>query len=73
MFNINEDKFVAKLTRNSDRTKVEKEVEADSHIEARELFKSMKSFWKKYFFSWEKFQNAVCQTLTILEPNFDKF
>ena len=49
MFNINEDKFVAKLTRNSDRTKVEKEVEADSHIEARELFKSMKSFWEKYF------------------------
>ena len=44
MFNINEDKFVAKLTRNSDRTKVEKEVEADSHIEARELFKTMKGY-----------------------------
>ena len=44
MFNINEDKFVAKLTRISDGTKVEKEVEADSYTEARELFKSMDGF-----------------------------
>ena len=44
MSNINEDKFVAKLTRISDGTKVEKEVEAVSYTKARELFKSMANF-----------------------------
>ena len=44
MPNINENKYVAKMTRISDGTRVEKEVEADSYTEARELFKCMDGF-----------------------------
>lgn len=53
MFNINEDKFVAKLTRISDGRKVEieveVEVEADSLIDAKHKFNDLDGFCNPTF------------------------